>query len=51
MTKEEFIIQCSQKIFSSMMANPEKDPDAKTAILFAEQLWEELVKNDYVLPQ
>ena len=31
-----------------MMANPEKNPDASIAVEYAEDLWEALVKADYI---
>ncbi len=48
MTREKFIIECSQKILANMMANPEKVASAEAAVSYAEELWEELAAKGIV---
>lgn len=49
MDKNEFLISCSQQIFSGMMANPEKNPDPEIAVSYAEELWDALEKKSIVV--
>lgn len=46
--KNTFIIQSAQKIMAGMMANPDKDANAESALMYAEQLWDTLTEGGYI---
>ena len=46
--KHKFIAKASINILAAMFSNPEKDPDEKIAIQYAELLWDKLIEKRIV---